>query len=238
MGRPAHHLSRRRPAHHAAGDYRPDARSAGGGTAGLAKARAGIGPRVEQLPDAHQVDCRQSGRSALPHGTAGRLGGRHARWPGGDRSRADSLGRFIGSYSRLAKLPRPRLTAVDLRELVRRVAGLETRLNVTVLEGPPMIIQADGDQIEQVLINLLRNAVDAAQETGGGVTIAWEVSESGPLVLRVLDEGLGLSNTNADLSDELFGDIRWDKNTKWDYVKGLDTARNVPEALKQQLGLS
>ncbi len=48
----------------------------------------------------------------------------------------------------------------------------------------------------------------------------------------------GADLSGADLSDELFGDIRWDKNTKWDYVKGLDTARNVPEALKQQLGLS
>ncbi|BDI17906.1 hypothetical protein ANSO36C_37080 [Nostoc cf. commune SO-36] len=40
------------------------------------------------------------------------------------------------------------------------------------------------------------------------------------------------------LSDEFYGDIRWDENTKWDDVKGLDTAINVPEALKQQLGLS
>ncbi|WDD35431.1 pentapeptide repeat-containing protein [Nostoc sp. UHCC 0926] len=48
----------------------------------------------------------------------------------------------------------------------------------------------------------------------------------------------GADLSGADLSDKDWGDIRWDKNTKWDDVKGLDTARNVPEALKQQLGLS
>ncbi|WP_375469745.1 pentapeptide repeat-containing protein [uncultured Nostoc sp.] len=48
----------------------------------------------------------------------------------------------------------------------------------------------------------------------------------------------GADLSGADLSDKDRGDIRWDKNTKWDEVKGLDTAKNVPEALKQQLGLS
>jgi nitrogen fixation/metabolism regulation signal transduction histidine kinase len=111
-------------------------------------------------------------------------------------SRADSLGRFIGSYSRLAKLPRPRLAAVSLNDLVGRVAGLETRTAVQVREGPDLTVQADGDQLEQVLINLVRNAADAACETGGRVTITWASSEHGPVRLSVLDEGLGLSNTN------------------------------------------
>lgn len=111
-------------------------------------------------------------------------------------SRAESLSRFIGSYSRLAKLPRPRLGPVELREMVRRAAGLETRLPVRIVEGPAVTLQADGDQLEQVLINLLRNAADAALETGGSVTVTWEAAEHGPLLLKVQDEGLGLSNTN------------------------------------------
>ena len=43
---------------------------------------------------------------------------------------------------------------------------------------------------------------------------------------------------DAYLSNEVLGDIRWDENTKWEGVRGLDTAKNVPEALKLQLGLS
>ncbi|MEH2451213.1 pentapeptide repeat-containing protein [Nostoc sp.] len=48
----------------------------------------------------------------------------------------------------------------------------------------------------------------------------------------------GADLSGADLSDKDWGDIRWDKNTKWDDVKGLNTVKNMPEALKQQLGLS
>ncbi|BAY37872.1 pentapeptide repeat protein [Nostoc sp. NIES-2111] len=43
--------------------------------------------------------------------------------------------------------------------------------------------------------------------------------------------------SGADLSDEMWGDIRWDDKTNWEDVRGLETAVNVPEALKQQLNL-
>jgi signal transduction histidine kinase len=59
-------------------------------------------------------------------------------------------------------------------------------------------IQGDGDQLEQLLINLIRNAVDAVQETGGGVTVGWQrlPNATPPSVeLWVADEGPGLSNT-------------------------------------------
>jgi two-component system, NtrC family, nitrogen regulation sensor histidine kinase NtrY len=109
-------------------------------------------------------------------------------------SRSESLSRFIGSYSRLAKLPQPRFSPVDVGSLVHRVAGLETRLDVRVLDGPPLELQADGDQLEQLMINLVRNAADASMETSGGVSITWSASEDLATV-SVLDEGLGLSNT-------------------------------------------
>lgn len=109
-------------------------------------------------------------------------------------ARSESLSRFIGAYSRLAKLPRPRLAPVRVEELARRVAGLETRLKVEVAAGPDLTVQGDGDQLEQLLINLIRNGADAALETGGGVRVTWG-SENGNAVVRVLDEGLGLSNT-------------------------------------------
>ena len=109
--------------------------------------------------------------------------------------RAEALSRFMEAYARLARLPTPKLQPVEVSSMVRRVAGLETRLKVTVLPGPALTIRADGDQLEQLLINLLRNAVDAALETGGGVTVVW--SRNGrQMELRIEDEGPGLSNTS------------------------------------------
>ena len=109
-------------------------------------------------------------------------------------SRAESLNRFMASYARLARLPSPRFQAVHVEAWIRRVAGLETRLEVHVEAGPDFTIEADGDQLEQLLINLLRNAVDAALETGGGVTLGWR--KRGAFVeVDVVDEGPGLSNT-------------------------------------------
>jgi len=77
---------------------------------------------------------------------------------------------------------------------VQRVAGLETRLPIRVSPGPDVIIMADADQLDQLLINLIKNAVDAALETGGGVEIVWGVADA-TVVLRVLDEGPGLGST-------------------------------------------
>jgi nitrogen fixation/metabolism regulation signal transduction histidine kinase len=108
--------------------------------------------------------------------------------------RAESLSRFMEAYSRLARLPSPSLRPVDLGALVRRVASLETRLPVILTPGPGLTLRADGDQLEQMLINLLRNAVDASLETGGGVRLGW--ARNGDSVeLWIEDEGPGLSNT-------------------------------------------
>ncbi|MGB8509492.1 MAG: HAMP domain-containing sensor histidine kinase, partial [Pyrinomonadaceae bacterium] len=78
--------------------------------------------------------------------------------------------------------------------LVRRVAGLESRLKVDVTIGPELVVKADGDQLEQLLINLLRNGVDASLETGGEVEIGWDGGGAG-FELWVKDEGPGLADT-------------------------------------------
>jgi signal transduction histidine kinase len=109
-------------------------------------------------------------------------------------SRAAALSRFMSAYARLSGLPQPRFAPVDVCVLVRRVVGLETRLGVTLVEGPEVVINADGDQLEQVLINLLRNAVDAAVETDGGVRMGWTKSGT-ELEIWIEDDGLGLANT-------------------------------------------
>lgn len=110
-------------------------------------------------------------------------------------SRAEALTRFMESYSRLARLPQPKLQPLDLGACVRRVVDLETRMRVEVRPGPELGVQADSDQLEQLLINLIRNAVDAANETGGGVSVAW-TREGAFAEVRVEDEGPGLSSTS------------------------------------------
>jgi two-component system nitrogen regulation sensor histidine kinase NtrY len=106
-------------------------------------------------------------------------------------ARSDALNRFMASYARLAKLPPPTLAPLDVGDWVRRAIQLESRTPVRLIEGPPVSIRADGDQLDQVLINLLTNAVEAAQETGGGVEVSWSSSD-GAVEVEVRDEGPGL----------------------------------------------
>lgn len=105
--------------------------------------------------------------------------------------RSEALVRFMSAYARLARLPAPNPKPVDVGSLVRRVASLETRLGVTVDDGPRLTIQADGDQLEQMLINVVRNAVDASLTTGGSVRTRW-IRQNGSAVVLVEDEGPGL----------------------------------------------
>ena len=109
-------------------------------------------------------------------------------------SRADSLARFVESYSKLARLPPPRLEPLNIGALVSRVARLETRLPVNVVSGPELVVQGDDVQLEQLLINLVRNAVDASMETHGSVDIGWQ-QKNGQVEVWVRDEGPGLAST-------------------------------------------
>lgn len=77
--------------------------------------------------------------------------------------RAEALGRFLAAYARLARLPAPESRPCRAADLAVRAAALETRLAVRVLPGPEdVLLHADADQVEQALINLLRNSADAA----------------------------------------------------------------------------
>ncbi len=109
--------------------------------------------------------------------------------------RAEALIRFMQSYARLARLPSPDREPLHVRTWVRRVARLETRLNVELVEGEDVTINADGDQLDQLLINLIGNAVDAATETGGGVRVGWERNDR-QLEVWVEDDGPGLPDTS------------------------------------------
>ncbi len=122
-------------------------------------------------------------------------------------ARAASLNRFLQAYRQLAQMPLPNLKQSTLSQLVARVAGLETRIEVKVIQGPDVIVMADPDQLEQMLINLVRNAAEAvlerpnqsqADSTPGhkiqpGVIIDWKVFEE-TVTVTIEDNGPGLLN--------------------------------------------
>jgi nitrogen fixation/metabolism regulation signal transduction histidine kinase len=109
--------------------------------------------------------------------------------------RTEALSRFTSAYTALARLPRPNMREVDLQALVERVARLEIRKAIQIEPGVPVAVHADPDQLEQLLINLMRNAVDAALETGGAVRVGWQ-QNSHRVSLYIEDEGPGLANVS------------------------------------------
>jgi two-component system, NtrC family, nitrogen regulation sensor histidine kinase NtrY len=111
-------------------------------------------------------------------------------------SRADALHRFVQSYRRLAQLPPPSVRQVSVDALFERVVLLEQRLPVQLDPGPPATLRADPDQLEQMLINLLANAVDASLANGSHpVRATWSISGS-TLQFIIEDRGLGIANAD------------------------------------------
>jgi two-component system nitrogen regulation sensor histidine kinase NtrY len=110
------------------------------------------------------------------------------------RSRTEALARFMAAYSRLARLPAPKLAPVSVRHWIARVAMLETRVKVKIQEGPEVMISGDADQLEQLLINLLHNAADAVLECGTQASVGWS-SQDSQLEVWVTDDGPGIQNT-------------------------------------------
>lgn len=117
-------------------------------------------------------------------------------------NRVEALNRFMQAYTQLARMPAPTRTRIEVGPLVQRVSSLEHRLPVKIVEGPTIAIDADPDQLEQLLINLIRNAVDASLEASpkqpGSVEAGWRVNARA-VEIFIRDEGPGLLN-----SDNLF----------------------------------
>jgi nitrogen fixation/metabolism regulation signal transduction histidine kinase len=117
-------------------------------------------------------------------------------------NRVESLNRFMQAYTQLARMPAPTRTRIEIGPLVERVATLEHRLPVRTLEGPLVAIDADPDQLEQLLINLIRNAADASLDPAlrqpGSVEVGWRTNARS-VEIFIRDEGPGLLN-----SDNLF----------------------------------
>ena len=121
-------------------------------------------------------------------------------------SRAEALGRFMTAYAKLARLPRPELRSIKISPLLRRIVALETRLPLILTPGQEVTVQADEGQLEQLLINLIRNAVEATLEAERtAVFVRWHVSwdagvesrreRSRVLEVQIEDEGHGVGDT-------------------------------------------
>ena len=114
-------------------------------------------------------------------------------------ARAEGLNRFMQSYARLAKLPAPNKQPCEIGPLLQRIISLETRATVQLVEGPAFTANVDAAQVEQVIINLVKNAVEAAPEPGQSaaptccVRVGWR-RFSGALEIFVEDDGPGIAN--------------------------------------------
>ena len=109
--------------------------------------------------------------------------------------RSGALGRFLRAYAQLARLPKPQPRPVSVSELMMRVVELEKRLPVRITPSPEIRLVADSDQLEQALINLVRNAVDASIETNGGAYVAWR-TQGDWAEITIDDEGKGLPDSS------------------------------------------
>lgn len=140
---------------------------------------------------ARAVERAEADQDDGPHPSDRELGGDLEQGLSVIAGRANALSRFMSSYARLARLPEPRLETLDVGAWVRRASELETRLRVEVVGGPAVQVRADGDQLDQLLINLVDNAADAAIETGGGVRVGWSADRHA-VEVWVEDDGPGL----------------------------------------------
>jgi two-component system nitrogen regulation sensor histidine kinase NtrY len=110
--------------------------------------------------------------------------------------RAESLNHFLSAYRRLAQLPPPQRAPFSLTVFLEQLAPLETRLPVQIDAGPDIVINADKDQLGQAIINLLRNAAEAALENRNRppmLALSWALERS-DVILRIRDSGLGVAN--------------------------------------------
>lgn len=123
-------------------------------------------------------------------------------------SRAASLNRFLQGYRQLAQMPPPVWQRCSISVIAKRVAALETRVPVALMPGPEMNFVADPDQLEQMLINLLRNAAEAVLQVEGvgsssngskhsaaapNVELSWKMVGD-HLIIVIEDNGPGLMN--------------------------------------------
>ncbi|MBV8517475.1 MAG: PAS domain-containing protein [Acidobacteria bacterium] len=110
-------------------------------------------------------------------------------------ARTAGLARFMDGYARLARLPRPVLRRTPIAELVARLPELEQRLPLRVTCDEDVLVDVDRDQLEQLLINLARNAVDASLEAGEGYVAIACATRGDEVEVAIEDDGAGIAST-------------------------------------------
>lgn len=112
--------------------------------------------------------------------------------------RAESLNRFLQAYQQLSRLPSPRMQPLSIAEVVEQSALLERRVPIHVRASPDLRVQADPDQLQQLLINVFKNAAEAAADpelrrAAPAVEVCWNV-QGGNVLIQIVDNGPGLAN--------------------------------------------
>lgn len=110
--------------------------------------------------------------------------------------RSGSLLRFTDAYTRLAKLPSPKKRKVELTTIFKKLLDL-VEGKFEIVDSELLEIEADPDQLEQMLINLMKNAVEASS-TEKCVQLQWQKFQQG-VRIQIIDAGIGLPS-----SDNLF----------------------------------
>jgi signal transduction histidine kinase len=119
------------------------------------------------------------------------------------QSRGSGLLRFVQAYASLTNLPRPKTSDVDIANLLKQVKALmapvlhESGVELTTeLDEHGLCVRADPEQIQQVLINLVRNANEAlAGQSGGQVKLRASRDQQGGATIHVIDNGPGIEES-------------------------------------------
>jgi len=123
--------------------------------------------------------------------------------------RSEALLKFTETYRNLTRIPPPSFSTVDAREMIERVQFLfkailsEKNINLKlVLPDKPLLLQADTGLIEQVLINLVKNAIEAVElKPNPEIIIRLERLKNQTPVIRIVDNGPGI---DKDKMDQIF----------------------------------
>ncbi len=107
--------------------------------------------------------------------------------------RAESLRRFLSRYSELARMPEPTLADCNVAALLRQVAAVQPSGRVQYAATDGLNLRADADQLQQALINLVRNAVEATPAAGAPVDLR-ALRGKDSVVFEVEDSGAGVAN--------------------------------------------
>jgi len=117
-------------------------------------------------------------------------------------TRTKGLLKFVNTYRKLTNIPKPSIDDVDLKELIHhsirlldsKIKSNNIRLSIELPEEQ-LYVQGDFDQIEQVTINILLNAIEAVEDTNNGcIWVDGEKNEQGNIKIRFKDNGKGISN--------------------------------------------